>query len=126
VIRIRERAVLELRVPRAQRSPQARARDASETLTHVLELPGPDVVRTEPREGAVTLLVGETPIVELSIGLAFALRFPGPIGETVVVSAAAATLLGELVAPAGLRAALRRSGEASVEPAAQPVVEVAV
>ncbi len=66
VIRIGERAVLELRVPRAQRSPQARARDASETLTHVLELPGPDVVRTEPREGAVTLLVGETPIVELT------------------------------------------------------------
>jgi hypothetical protein len=62
----------------------------------------------------------------MSIGLAFALRFPGPIGETVLVSAAAATLLGELVAPVGLRAALRRSGEASVEPAAQPVVEVAV
>ena len=61
----------------------------------------------------------------MSIGLAFALRFPGPIGETVLVSAAAATVLGELVAPAGLRAALRRAGEATAEPATQPVVEVA-
>jgi hypothetical protein len=62
----------------------------------------------------------------MSIGLAFALRFPGPIGETVLVSAAAATVLGELVAPVGLRAALRRAGEASVEPASQTAVEVAV
>ena len=66
VIRIRDRAVFELRVPRAMRSPETRARDASETLTHVLELPGPDVVRTEAREGVVTMLVGETPIVELT------------------------------------------------------------
>jgi hypothetical protein len=66
VIRIRERAVLELRVPRGGRSAEARARDASETLAHVLELPGPDVVRTEPRQEGVTLLVGETPIVELT------------------------------------------------------------
>jgi hypothetical protein len=62
----------------------------------------------------------------MCIGLAFGLRFPGTIGETVLVSAAAATVLGELVAPAGLRAALRRAGEASAEPAVQPVVEVAV
>ena len=66
VVRIRERAVLELRVPRGLRSAQARARDANETLAHVLELPGPDVVRTEAREEGVTLLVGETPILELS------------------------------------------------------------
>jgi small-conductance mechanosensitive channel len=66
VIRIRERAVLELREPRGVRTAQARARDASETLAHVLELPGPDVVRTEPRQDGVALLVGETPIVELT------------------------------------------------------------
>jgi len=39
VIRIRERAVLELREPRGVRTAQARARDAIETLAHVLELP---------------------------------------------------------------------------------------
>jgi small-conductance mechanosensitive channel len=66
VIRIRDRAVLELRVPRGARSAEARARDATETLAHVLELPGPDVVRTEPRQEGVALLVGETPIVELT------------------------------------------------------------
>ena len=59
----------------------------------------------------------------MSIGLAFALRFPGRIGDTVLVSAAAATLLGELVAPWGLRAALRRAGEAPVESGPHPVVE---
>ena len=66
MIRIRERTVLELRVPRGIRSPEARARDASETLTHVLELPGPDVVRIEPRQEGVALLVGDTPIIELT------------------------------------------------------------
>jgi hypothetical protein len=66
VIRIRERAVLELRVPRGVRSAEARARDATETLAHVLDLPGPDVVRIEPRQEGVALLVGETPIVELT------------------------------------------------------------
>jgi small-conductance mechanosensitive channel len=66
VIRIRDRAVLELRVPRGLRSAEARARDATETLAHVLELPGPDVVRTETRPEGVALMVGETPIVELT------------------------------------------------------------
>lgn len=61
----------------------------------------------------------------MSIGLAFALRFPGRIGETVLVSAAAATLLGELVAPLGLKSALRRAGEATAQTGSQPVVEVA-
>jgi hypothetical protein len=62
----------------------------------------------------------------MSIGLAFALRFPGRVGDTVLVCAAAATLLGELIAPLGLRAALRRAGEATTETGPQPVVEVAV
>ena len=65
-IRIREHTVLELRVPRGIRSAQVRGRDATETLTHVLDLPGPDVVKVEPREDALALLVGDTPIVELT------------------------------------------------------------
>ncbi|HZX41732.1 MAG TPA: hypothetical protein VFE93_07850, partial [Myxococcaceae bacterium] len=61
----------------------------------------------------------------MSIGLAFALRFPGQIGEMVLVSAAAATVLGELVAPLGLKSALRRAGEATPQTGSQPAVEVA-
>jgi small-conductance mechanosensitive channel len=66
VIRIRDRSILELRVGRGTRSAEARARDATETLSHVLDLPGPDVVRTEPRQEGVTLLVGDTPIIDLT------------------------------------------------------------
>jgi len=43
----------------------------------------------------------------------------------VLVCAAAATLLGELIAPLGLRAALRRAGEARADTGSQPVLEVA-
>jgi len=43
----------------------------------------------------------------------------------VLVCAAAATLLGELSAPPGLRAALRRAGEARADTGSQPVLEVA-
>jgi small-conductance mechanosensitive channel len=65
VVRIRERSVLELQAPLGDRPPQVRARDASEALVHVLEQPGPDVVRLEPREHGMVLLVGTAPIVEL-------------------------------------------------------------
>ena len=68
VVRIRERAVLELRAPLAGRSAQARARDATETLAHVLEQPGPDAVHLEPGERGVAILVGATPILELCPG----------------------------------------------------------
>ena len=61
----------------------------------------------------------------MSIGLAFALRFPGRVGETVLVSAAAATVLGEVLSPLGLRSALRRAGEATAQTDPQPAVEVA-
>jgi len=62
----------------------------------------------------------------MAIGLAFALRFPGAVGQTVLVSAAAVTILGELVAPIGLRSALRRAGEATTQTGPEvPAVEVA-
>jgi len=44
----------------------------------------------------------------------------------VLVSAAAATILGELLAPIGLRSALRRAGEATIQTGPQSAVEVAV
>ena len=47
----------------------------------------------------------------MSIGLAFALRFPGMLGDTVLVVAALSATVGEFVGPARLRVALRRAGE---------------
>jgi len=49
------------------------------------------------------------------VGLAFALRFPGPVGRTVLAVAAAGYLAGELLAPASLRRALARAGELPAE-----------
>jgi hypothetical protein len=61
----------------------------------------------------------------MCIGLAFALRFPGAVGETVLVCAAAATVLGEVLSPFGLRSALRRAGEATEQAGPQGAVELA-
>lgn len=55
--------------------------------------------------------------LSMSIGLVLALRFPGVVGDTVLVAAAVSALLGELVAPAMIRRALVRAGEVpEVEP----------
>jgi hypothetical protein len=47
----------------------------------------------------------------VSIGLAFALRFPGTVGDTVLVVAALSATVGEFVGPARLRRALQLAGE---------------
>jgi Kef-type K+ transport system membrane component KefB len=47
--------------------------------------------------------------VTMLVGMAFAFRFPGPIGNAVLVSAACMTALGELLGPTGLRRALAGS-----------------
>jgi hypothetical protein len=54
--------------------------------------------------------------LSMTVGLAFALRFPGPVGDTVLATAATLTVLGEFVGPWGLRSALRQAGE--IKPAA--------
>ncbi len=50
----------------------------------------------------------------MTIGLALALRFPGVVGDTVLVVAAAATTFGEFVGPFALRSSLRAAGEIAV------------
>lgn len=58
----------------------------------------------------------------VSIGLAFALRFPGLVGDTVLAVAVASVTVGEFIGPVRLRAALRSAGEiedAKVAPAAE-------
>ncbi len=52
--------------------------------------------------------------VTLCVGLAFALRFPGAVGNLVLLVATATTILGELIGPAWLRRELARAGEIGV------------
>lgn len=47
----------------------------------------------------------------MCIGLAFALRFPGPVGDTVLVIATLSATVGEFVGPLRLRRALILAGE---------------
>jgi Kef-type K+ transport system membrane component KefB len=68
---------------------------------------------------AVGLGLMSSGALAMIIGLAFELRFPGPIGDIVLATAAAATILGEFVGPAALRACLRRAGE--LQPDSLPV-----
>jgi hypothetical protein len=49
--------------------------------------------------------------LSMTIGLAFALRFPGPVGDTVLATAAAIAVFGEFVGPTALRVALKQAGE---------------
>jgi Kef-type K+ transport system membrane component KefB len=56
----------------------------------------------------------------IAIGLSFALRFPGPVGDTVLFTVAVVTVFGEFVGPARLRVALLRAGEIAE---AKPAVE---
>ena len=69
--------------------------------------------RAGPRLGFGLLSAGA---LAMSIGLAFSLRFPGPVGGIVLACAAAITLFGELVGPASLRSALTTAGETRDDP----------
>ena len=77
----------------------------------------PPLRRTGPALIPGLMACGPT---SMCIGLAFALRFPGRVGETVLVSAAAATVLGEVLSPLGLRlrAPSGRRGHRTDRPAA--------
>jgi len=57
--------------------------------------------------------------LSMTIGLAFALRFPGPVGDSVLATAAAVTIFGEFVGPTALRVALKQAGE--IRPADAPI-----
>ena len=61
--------------------------------------------------GLVGLSLMSSGALAISIGLAFALRFPGWVGDTVLVIAALSATFGEFVGPARLRRSLDRAGE---------------
>jgi hypothetical protein len=67
-----------------------------------------------PRLGFAMLSSGA---LSMSIGLTFALRFPGLVGDSVLATTATLALFGELVGPASLTAALRHAGEIVEMPA---------
>jgi Kef-type K+ transport system membrane component KefB len=58
----------------------------------------------------------------MSIGLAFALRFPGAVGDTVLVIAVLSATVGEFVGPVRMRRTLELAGEiqSAPQPAAAP------
>ena len=47
----------------------------------------------------------------MSVGLAFAIRFPGPVGDSVLATAFVACVAGEMIGPLALRRVLRGAGE---------------
>lgn len=61
--------------------------------------------------GLVGLALMSSGALAISIGLAFALRFPGQVGDTVLVVAATSALFGEFVGPYRLRRSLEDAGE---------------
>jgi len=61
--------------------------------------------------GLVGLSLMSSGALAISIGLAFALRFPGRVGDTVLVVAAVSALFGEFVGPFRLRRSLEDAGE---------------
>jgi hypothetical protein len=70
--------------------------------------------------GLMGLSLMSSGALAMSIGLAFALRFPGMLGDTVLVVAALSATVGEFVGPARLRVALKRAGEMDDSPPAAP------
>ena len=60
--------------------------------------------------------------VSTACGFVFALRFPGPVGDTLLVCAVASAILGELVSTLSLKAMLTEAGEIvpALVPSASP------
>ncbi|MEO6951632.1 MAG: potassium transporter Kef [Polyangia bacterium] len=76
-------------------------------------------VRLPDSARAATPLIGWSMMpageITMCIGLSFALTFRGNLGDTVLLTAAIVTLVGEIIGPLSLRAALMRAGEIQTE-----------
>jgi hypothetical protein len=73
-----------------------------------LAIASPSVRKGGPLLGLSLMSSGA---LSISIGLAFALRFPGAVGDTVLAVAAVLATVGEFVGPGRLRRALTGAGE---------------
>ena len=71
------------------------------------------VVSKAARRGGILIGLGLMPCggLAMTVGFAFALRFPGTVGVSVLSVAACATALGELLGPLSLNLTLKRAGE---------------
>jgi hypothetical protein len=73
--------------------------------------------------GLGTALLSSSPL-SASCGLVLALRFPGPVGDTLLVCAVGSAILGELISTLALKRLLVRTGEITI--AAPRAVEPSV
>lgn len=64
-----------------------------------------------PAGASLGLALLSTGALAMAVGLSFALRFPGVVGDTVLITVAAVTIFGEFVGPGRLRVSLMRAGE---------------
>jgi hypothetical protein len=69
--------------------------------------------------GGLGLVLLSSGPVSISTGLVFALRFPGVVGDTLLVCAAASAVLGEIVSTLALKGLLTHIGEIKEAPASQ-------
>ena len=84
---------------------------ALHAIAFFVRLP-PTARSAAPLIGWAMMPAGE---ITMCIGLSFALTFRGSIGETVLLTAAVVTIVGEIIGPLSLRAALVRAGEIKTE-----------
>jgi hypothetical protein len=103
---------------------------AARILVRLLAAPVIAVMAGAPASVGPSLAVGLLPTgaLTITIGLVFAMRFPGRVGDIVLGVAAGFTMIGELVGPASLKRAFERAGEieppppSSEEPFSSPEV----
>lgn len=95
------------------------ARIAAKLLSGLVVRAGAPAARPAgPLLGIVLLSAGP---VSVSCGFVCALRFPGVVGDTLLLAAVASVILGELVSTLGLRGLLLETGEIALPaPAAPP------
>jgi hypothetical protein len=80
--------------------------------------------RPARRGGAfVGLSLMSSGALAMCVGLAFALRFPGPVGDSILVVAVLSAVLGEILGPLRLRHALRAAGEIDDAPPGAPAAQ---
>ncbi len=84
-----------------------------------LAIASPSARKAGPLVGLALLSSGS---LAMSIGLVFALRFPGAVGDTVLAVAVLSAMVGEFVAPVRLRVALKAAGEINSAAGLSPTV----
>jgi hypothetical protein len=60
-------------------------------------------------------------VLTMTVGLACALRFPGPIGDTILALATVNAAVGEVIGPAMLRRVMKLAGEIPVSAGVTPI-----